>query len=339
MEARLPHVTPIDATQNRLVSVVVPTRGRPALLARCLEALCRQTLERQRYEIIIVDDGPDDQTRLLVEAYAARMAAHEPPIAYVSSSGPHGPAAARNRGWRHARGEIIAFTDDDTQPDSDWLSAGLRAFTPEIDAVCGLVVMPLPDAPTDYERDASCLAQAEFVTANCFCRKAVLARLGGFDERFPLAWREDSDLHFRLLRAGARIASARDAVVVHPIRPAQWGISLRQQRKIMFDALLYREHPELYRARIRKSPRWDYYAAVAALALVPLALALGAADLALAAAAAWAGITGWFCIARLRHTSKGVIHVAEMIVTSALIPPIAVFWRFVGSVRYRAWLA
>jgi glycosyltransferase involved in cell wall biosynthesis len=332
-------VTPIDALQNRLVSVVVPTRGRPALLGRCLEALCRQTLERHRYEIVIVDDGPDDQTRSLVEACTARMAAHELLITYVPSSGPHGPAAARNRGWRHARGELIAFTDDDTQPDPDWLFAGLRAFNAESDAVSGLVVMPLPDVPTDYECDASGLAQAEFVTANCFCRKAVLVRLGGFDERFPLAWREDSDLHFRLLRAHARIAYACDAVVVHPIRPAQWGVSLRQQRKIMFDALLFRKHPELYRARIRKSPRWDYYAAVAALALVPLALGFGARDLALAAAAAWAGITGWFCIARLRHTSKEIVHVAEMIVTSALIPPVAVFWRIVGCLRYRTWLA
>ena len=332
-------LAPIDATQSRRVSVVVPTRGRPALLARCLDALCRQTLARRRYEIIIVDDGPDDRTRSVVELCAARMAAHDLAVTYVPSSGPHGPAAARNRGWRHAKSEIIAFTDDDTEPDPNWLAAGLRAFHVEIDAVCGLVVMPLPDAPRDYERDASGLAQAEFVTANCFCRKAVLARLGGFDERFPLAWREDSDLHFRLLRAGARIASARDAVVVHPIRPARWGISLRQQRKIMFDALLYRKHPQLYRARIRKSPRWDYYAAVAALALVPLALALGAAHLALAAAAVWAGITGWFCIARLRHTSKEAVHVAEMLLTSALIPPLAVFWRIVGCIRYRAWLA
>jgi hypothetical protein len=107
----------------------------------------------------------------------------------------------------------------------------------------------------------------------------------------------------------------------------------------MFDALLYRKHPQLYRARIRKSPRWDYYAAVAALALVPLALVFGAAHLALAAAAVWAGITGWFCIARLRHTSKDAVHVAEMLLTSALIPPLAVFWRIVGCVRYRAWLA
>ena len=330
------HVTPLDAMP---ASVVVPTRGRPALLRRCLEALCRQTLDRHRYEIIVVDDGPDDQTRLAVESYAARMAAYALRVIYVPSPGPHGPAAARNRGWQHARGEIIAFTDDDTEPDANWLAAGLDAFDAGIDAVCGLVVMPLPEMPTDYERDASGLAQAEFVTANCFCRKAVLAHLGGFDERFPLAWREDSDLHFRLLRSGARVACVRDAVVIHPIRPAEWGISVRQQKKIMFDALLYSKHPELYRARIRKSPRWDYYAAVAALALVPLALAFGATVLALAAALTWAAITGWFCIARLRHTSKGIAHVAEMIVTSALIPPVAVFWRIVGSVRYRAWLA
>ena len=325
--------------EDPALTVVIPTRGRPVLLARCLDALCRQTLALHAYEIIVVDDGPDDDTRTVVERFAAGAARQGLLIQYVPSPGPHGPAAARNRGWRRARGEIVAFTDDDTQPDANWLKAGIAVFVPETHAATGRVMMPLPASPTDYELDASCLTHGEFVTANCFCRRATLERLNGFDERFPMAWREDSDLQFRMLRAGARIAHASDAVVVHPIRPAAWGVSLKQQRKIMFDALLYRKHPALYRTRIRRTSRWDYYAAVGSALAAILALAHGAPRLALGATAAWCAITGWLCIRRLHRTSRALDHIAEMVVTSALIPPLAIFWRIVGAIRFRVWVA
>ena len=203
------------------VSVVVPTCGRPALLARCLAALERQTLPRERYEIIVVEDKARD-----------------------------GPAAARNRGWRLARAPVVAFTDDDTLPDADWLRAGMEALAPGVDAVSGLLRMPIPDRPTDYERNEQGLERAEFITANCFVRRAMLEKIGGFDEQFRLAWREDSDLHFRLLRSGARIVRQPRALVVHPVRPAKWGVSLSQQKKVMFDALLYKKHPELDRKSV-----------------------------------------------------------------------------------------
>ena len=103
--------------------------------------------------------------------------------------------------------------------------------------------------------------------------------------------------------------------------------------------LLYREHPRLYRDRIRRVPRWDYYITVAALLIGAAALALGADSVVIAAAAVWTSMTAWFCAKRLRHSSRKLRHIAEMMVTSVLIPPLAVFWRIVGAIRYRAWLA
>lgn len=279
------------------LSVVVPTCGRPELLGRCLAALERQTLARERYEVIVVEDKLRE-----------------------------GPAAARNRGWRKARAPIVAFTDDDTEPDPDWLRCGLAAFEVGVEAVTGRVRMPIPERPTDYERDAQGLERAEFVTANCFVKKAALERVGGFDERFRLAWREDSDLHFKLLRAGARIVHEPRALVVHPVRPAGWGVSLRQQKKVLYDALLFKKHPRLYRERIRSSPRWDYYLTVASLlgAIVfpPLLIA-------------WGFLTGKLLMKRLQGASLRPRHVAEMLVTSAAIPPLSVFWRLVGALRFR----
>lgn len=323
--------TPVEIA----VTVVVPTCGRPQLLNRCIASLVLQRFDAARYEIIIVDDGPSDATREVVTGWASHTSDYGPRITYIPSMGPHGPAAARNHGWRAARGSIIAFTDDDTIARSDWLKSGLRAFEEDVDAVCGRVVMPLSHTPTDYELDAKNLETAEFVTANCFCRKRILEDLGGFDERFRFAWREDSDLHFRLLEYGARIVHEPRAVITHPIRPAGWGVSLSQVKKIQFDALLFKKHPKLYRRKIRATPRWDFYLTVASLLLAVAALAAGEIPAAIVAGAVWLVLTGRFCLQRLKRTSKSPAHVVEMIVTSVLIPPLAVFWRAIGAFKFR----
>lgn len=317
------------------VSVVVPTCGRLDLLDRCLDALVGQTLDTARYEVVVVDDEPSHNTLHLVAGWRARTIERGPRLVYVANEGPHGPAAARNRGWRLAQAPIIAFTDDDTVPAPDWLANALAAFSDGIDALCGRIEMPLPARPTDYQRDARRLETAEFVTANCFCRKQVLEALDGFDERFTAPWREDSDLHFRLLGINARVGHAPQALVVHPVRPAPWGVSVLQVRKIVFDALLYKKHPQLYRQKIQGAPRWDYYIIVGALLGGIAALLAGSTTVAAVAGAVWLTLTTRFCARRLAGTAKTASHIAEMVVTSILIPPLAVFWRVAGAIRYR----
>jgi GT2 family glycosyltransferase len=320
---------------NILVSIVVPTCGRPALLSHCLASLLRQDFDRSRYEIIVVDDRPSNGTREVVHDWATQVASTGPVVSYIASEGPHGPAAARNKGWRAARGAIIAFTDDDTVSRPEWLSNGLKAFDEDVRAVWGRIVMPLDRLPTDYEKDAKGLETAEFVTANCFCTRRALETIGGFDERFRYAWREDADLYFRLLELEGRVVHAPAAVVVHPIRPAGWGVSIRQQKKVLFDALLYKKHPVLYRQKIHAHARWDYYTIVAALITFFAALVTGAQAIAAGAALIWLFLTARFCAIRLGPTVKTPAHVAEMIVTSAVIPVLSVFWRVVGALRFR----
>lgn len=315
-------------------SIVVPTYRRPHLLERCLAALAAQDMAPTSYEIIVADDGDEAATRQAVQQMVARLGPH-PALRYVPVRGRHGPAAARNRGWRAARGDIVAFTDDDCLPATDWLRRGLRAFRPKTAAVWGQIVVPLPAQPTDYERDAARLQSAGFVTANCFCRRRVLRQIGGLDENFTAAWREDSDLYFTLLERGFEVTRASRAVVVHPIRPARWGASLWQQRKILFDALLYKKHPVLYRRRIQATPPWRYYATLAALLTAGGGALAGSRYVAVGAAAVWLGLTAQFCWRRLRHCTWHPRHVVEMVVTSALIPPLAVFWRLAGAFRFR----
>ena len=102
-----------------------------------------------------------------------------------------------------------------------------------------------------------------------------------------------------------------------------------------FDALLYKKHPQLYRQKIGAAPRWDYCAIVAALILSLLGLAIGHGVLAIAGAATWALLTAMLCRKRLEGTSRSVSHIAEMVFTSALVPPLTVFWRVAGAIRFR----
>lgn len=313
------------------VSVVVPTYKRPDLLSRCLSALLAQDFDPSAYEVVVADDAASAETRALVEKWATQA---RPAVRYVAVTGVHGPAAARNAGWRAAAAEIVAFTDDDCVPDPGWLRDGAAAFADGVAAVWGQVRMPLPPRPTDYERNESGLETAEFVTANCFCRRQALLEVGGFDERFGMAWREDSDLYFSLLEKGKRVERAPAAVVVHPVRPGRWGISLKQQRKSVYNALLYKKHPELYRHKIRPGTPWHYYGITGALAGVAAGAALAQPIVITAAGAVWLFLTGRFLLRRLRGTSHAPKHVAEMAVTSVLIPPLSVFWRLRGAVRF-----
>ncbi|HSN20872.1 MAG TPA: glycosyltransferase [Usitatibacter sp.] len=318
------------------VSVVVPTYRRPDLLERCLAALVAQDFEPHSYEIIVADDAADPSVRRLVASWEARTRG-APMVRYVAVAGTRGPAGARNRGWEIATAGIIAFTDDDTIPRPDWLAEGCKAMTSGVTAVAGRVEVPLPaHRPlTDYELDIAHMRTAEFLTANCFVRRSALAAIGGFDERFTSAWREDSDLQFRLLEANGKVVGARNAVVEHPVRPMPFAGGIRQHRKIAFDALLYKKHPRLYRERIRRAPPWSYYLIVAALAATAWGAAARSPALAWGGFAAWLALTAAFCLKRLARTSRAPGHVAEMIVTSIAIPPVAVFWRLAGALRFR----
>jgi glycosyltransferase involved in cell wall biosynthesis len=317
------------------VSVVVPTFKRRQLLDRCLAALVAQTFDPSAYEIVIADDAASETTRRQVEDWRNRCPQTEPAVHYLPVRDSHGPAAARNAGWRFARGRVIAFTDDDCIPEPEWLTAGTRAIRDGATGVSGRVVVPLPEDPTDYERNAAGLATAEFVTANCFYLRSALEAVGGFDERFAMAWREDSDLWLTFMGRGERLVSAEDAVVLHPLRPAPWGVSLSQQRKSMYNALLYKKHPVLYRQRVQPGPPRDYYAIVASIVGCLLGLGLRRPGITVASFLVWARMTGEFIARRLHDTSRRPAHIVEVAVTSALIPPLAVYWRLRGAVVHR----
>ena len=314
------------------ISVVIPTYGRPELLQKCLTALAEQTFAHDDFEVIVVSDGPDKATQHLVNKLQKSKICN---LRFLSTDKKRGPAAARNMGWINSLAELIAFTDDDTIPDKNWLTQIWNNYThEEFLAFTGRVVVPVSSPPTDYEKNVYNLETAEFVTANCVCTKMALIRVGGFDERFRIAWREDSDLHFKLLEHKIPIKKI-NAIVLHPVREAPWGISIKEQKKGVFNALLYKKYPSLYRQRIQPQPAWNYYIMVSSILTTLIALAFGNFALALVAFFLWLVLQTAFIRKRLKTTSRSKEHVLEMILTSMVIPFASVYWQFYGAWKYR----
>jgi glycosyltransferase involved in cell wall biosynthesis len=315
-----------------MISVVIPTYNRPSLLKNCISSLCDQTLGIELYEIIIVSDGPDKESKKVVLEFAEK---HNN-IIYLSLPEKKGPAAARNLGWQNAKGVLIAFTDDDCLPDALWLDAIWKHYKnePEV-AFTGKVVVPTSDDPTDFELNIKGLETGDFVTANCVVTKATLQAIGGFDENFTLAWREDSDLEFKLLQRQVPITRLEDAIVFHPARKAPWGVSIKEQRKTMFNALLFKKYPELYRQRIRKQPLWKYYFTLLFFFIFITSVLLSITTLSIIAFVGWLLLTIQFIYRRLAATRKSAGHIFEMIATSILIPFLSIYWTIYGSIKFK----
>ncbi len=312
------------------ISVVMATYKRPELLRRCLQALLAQQLDSNDYEILVVSDGPDAEAKEVV----AQM--HAVNLRYYVLPQKKGPAACRNFGWQQANGTLIAFTDDDTIPAPGWLHNIWQEFKEEeCMAYTGRIIVPLSKRPTDYEWNTAQLEKADFVTANCACTKKALEKVQGFDERFEAAWREDSDLQFKLLQAGVPVVHLPDAVIVHPVRKAAWGASLSEQRKSMYNALLYKKYPLLYRQKIQAKPAWTYYAIIGCCLSGVIALLLHCYWVSFAVLLLWMGLVLSFAARRLAKTSRALSHVAEMLVTSFIIPFLSVYWTLYGARKFR----
>ena len=192
--------------------MVVATHDRPALIAALLDSLARQTLARERFEVVVVDDASPEPVRPGdgLDGLRVRVVRHDEP---------RGPAAARNTGWRAAAAPLIAFTDDDCAAAPGWLEAYLAAADAAGDLIVqGRTEPTEPDAVGPLSKTMDVRAPTGlFETCNVLYPRALLERVGGFDERFRRACGEDVDLALRALAAGGRGDFAPDALVRHVV--------------------------------------------------------------------------------------------------------------------------
>jgi GT2 family glycosyltransferase len=250
-------------------SVIIPTYQRPASLERCLEALARSSTAREDYEVIVVDDGNSATLEETVAPFQERMAVR------LLRQANAGPAAARNTGAAQARGEFLAFTDDDCMPAVGWLDAlaGPLRSAPHC-MVGGCVRNPLSANPYSsasqaildlvYAHYNANPSRARFFASNNMALPADTFRsLGGFTPSFRTS--EDRDLCDRWLGAGHPLICAPDAVVDHA-RPLTLRTFWRQHLGYGRGAFrFYRAHtqrlaagstlePGFYVALLRKLP-------------------------------------------------------------------------------------
>jgi glycosyltransferase involved in cell wall biosynthesis len=218
------------------ISVVVPTFRRPDLLPRLVAAMEAQTLPRDRFEVIVVDDGSGDESPTVLDELAAKTPVRLRPLLLEVNGG---AAGARNVGWRSTTAPVVAFTDDDCVPTPGWLEAGLAAMqaAPEIGVAQGRTLRPDDAAIGDWTLWREIVAPSPyFEGCNLFFRRGALEAGGGFDEglRFNA---EDTAAGWSALEAGWQRGFVDDAVVHHDVddRGVHWRarFSYRERRNLM----------------------------------------------------------------------------------------------------------
>ncbi|MFL5886401.1 MAG: glycosyltransferase [Thermoleophilaceae bacterium] len=232
------------------ISVVVPSHERPVRLRWLLNALAEQTLDRNRFEVIVAHDS-GQQTKALLRTHAIDPREIDLP--------PCGAAPKRNAGWRAARAPLVAFTDDDCRPPTEWLERALAAAKRHPGAIVQGMTMPDPDevaleaaAPhTHTQRIVPPSHAAQ--TCNIVYPRDVLERLGGFVEGLESG--DDTDLAARARREGVGYVGAREVLTWHAVEPTTLWRSLRGARRWQDVPAAVKRSPELR----EHMPMWFFW--------------------------------------------------------------------------------
>ena len=200
-------------------SVIIPTYNRPEKMAQCLAALSRLSFPRVRFEVIVIDDGGGSALEPVLDPFAAGL------NLTLLTQAHGGPAAARNRGVKRAKGDFLVFIDDDCEPSRDWLkNLSLRCIETPERAIGGKTMNGLPENPYSaasqaildvvysyYNADPG---QASFFASNNLTMpRRLFQAIGGFDEAFLTS--EDRDLCDRWKQQGFRMTFAPEVLLHH----------------------------------------------------------------------------------------------------------------------------
>jgi glycosyltransferase involved in cell wall biosynthesis len=227
------------------VSVVVASRGRPLRLRWLLNALEEQTLAPGDWEVVVVHGYDDAARSRFLDGHPLDRAGVLRQIAGGGS-----PARQRNLGWRAARADSVAFTDDDCRPEPGWLERLLEEAERRPGAVVQGATRPDPlehdvfAAP--HVHTLSVEPPGRFAqTCNILYPRALLERLGGFDERAVTG--EDIELSLRAREAGAALVAAPGAVVNHAVEAFTLPGFVRLNLRWRHLAYVVKRHPALRR--------------------------------------------------------------------------------------------
>jgi glycosyltransferase involved in cell wall biosynthesis len=236
------------------VTVVVATHNRADRLKILVDALAEQTLGTENFDVVIVDDGSRDATPQILEAATAG------PLRLRTITQPQGrgAGAARNIGWRATQSPLIAFTDDDCRPDPEWLETLVRSSGGIADRIVQGRTQPDPRevatlGPFSKTIDLSELTP-HYETCNILYPRAVLERVGGFDESYTLIARagEDTDLGWRAAETGITAIFEPSAVVSHAVHQIGPKGIIDMALLSRHDLLAYKRNPALRGVLVQK---------------------------------------------------------------------------------------
>jgi glycosyltransferase involved in cell wall biosynthesis len=228
------------------VSVVIPAYNAESTIGQAVEHSLSQTREPLEVEVIVVDDGSKDDTAKVAQSAGATVIRQENA----------GPAAARNRGWESATGQVICFTDADCVPSADWIENLLAGFSEEqVGAVAGSYDIANTNSWLAHWVHQEIMERHKrmgpFVRAfgsyNVAIPHYVLQATGGFDADYRQASGEDNDLSYRITRMGWRLAFRPLAKVAHYHPERVWNYLMEQYRHGFWRAKLYKDHPDMVR--------------------------------------------------------------------------------------------
>jgi len=237
-------------TEDPLLAVVVPSHERPARLRALLDALDAQTLDRSAWEAVVVLDDTGEETEELLRRHPL---AGEGVLRHVRlAAGTGSPARQRNAGWSATPATFVAFTDDDCRPEPGWAERLLSAARRQPHAIVQGATRPDPsDAiPLGGPTVRTLIVDPPHFaaqTCNILYPRSLLEAVGGFDEDFPGAAGEDTDLAERARASGAPLVAAPDAVVRHAVTRHTTVEMARLSWKWSALPLLVRRHPGLRR--------------------------------------------------------------------------------------------
>jgi glycosyltransferase involved in cell wall biosynthesis len=226
------------------VSVVIPAYNAQDTIAQAVAHSLAQAKGPMEVEVVVVDDGSVDETAKIAESAGATVIKQENA----------GPAAARNRGWKSATGQVICFTDSDCVPMSGWLENLLDGFSDrQVGAVAGSYEIAntgswlahwVHQEIMERHKRMPAFIRA-FGSYNVAIPRYMLEATGGFDPVYRRASGEDNDLSYRIIKKGWRIAFRPQARVAHYHPERVWKYLMEQYRHGFWRAKLYKAHPDM----------------------------------------------------------------------------------------------
>lgn len=222
------------------LSVIVPTYNRLTLLKTQVQALLNQSISEEKYEILIVNDGSSDGTK----EYLDRLQKNRTNLRIFHNQN-GGPARARNTALSHAKGRIVAFTDDDCVVDTHWLATILDEFKSGLIGLQGLTYTDREDiTPLTHQIDNE-TGHNSIPTCNAAYLRELLNEIGGFDETFPYPHNEDADIGWQMQEKG-EVKFCANMRVYHPPRVDKFKKVAKRMDILESEFTLYQKNPNLY---------------------------------------------------------------------------------------------